>query len=123
MVTIFALMGYLGVPRREWSPIVPQLPFTTTYSPWLFLAFIFAWGIGLSQIPFMINIIASLRAKPLGREDQIVMPTPEMIAEEPRLHGPDISRASSISNQNSHTSESFSLKVGSSGPDPPQMKK
>ena len=84
MVTLFAVMGYMGVPRREWAPVIPQLPFTASYSPWLFWAFVCAWGIAFSQIPFIINIIASLRAKPLGKPEEIVMPTPEFVGYEPR---------------------------------------
>lgn len=84
MITDFAVMGYLGVPRREWAPAIPQLPFTMTYNPYLLWASIFAYGIAISQIPFIINIIASLRRKPLGTPDQIVMPTPEFVGYEPR---------------------------------------
>jgi len=84
MVTDFAVMGYLGVPRKEWSPVIPQLPFTTGYSPYLLMASLFAYGIAISQIAFIINIIMSLRSKPLGRADEIVMPTPEFVGYEPR---------------------------------------
>jgi heme/copper-type cytochrome/quinol oxidase subunit 1 len=84
MITIFAAMGYIGVPRKEWAPIIPQLPFTAGYSPYLLGASICAFGIAFSQIPFIINIIRSLKSKPLGTPEEIVMPTPEFVGYEPR---------------------------------------
>jgi cytochrome c oxidase subunit I+III len=77
MVTDFALMGYIGVPRREWAPVVPVLPFTDMYSPFLLLATIFAFIIALSLLFFIANIIKSIKAPSIAPDDQTPMPTPE----------------------------------------------
>src|SRR5579875_342887 len=84
MVGTFAAMGYLGVPRREFAPVVPVLPFTDMYSPYLLIAAIFAFIAAFAQIPFIINIIKTLRRPSVGRPDETPMPTPEMIGSEPR---------------------------------------
>lgn len=84
MVTDFAAMGYLGVPRREFTPVIPVLPFTDMYSPYLLLAAIFAFIIAFSQLPFIYNIIKTLRSPPAAPIDETVYPTPEMLGEDPR---------------------------------------
>ncbi|HZW55209.1 MAG TPA: cbb3-type cytochrome c oxidase subunit I [Nitrososphaerales archaeon] len=58
----FAAMGYLGVPRREYNPILASLPFTQTldYHAYLLGAFFFAFVAAAAQIPFIWNIIKTL---------------------------------------------------------------
>lgn len=79
MVTDFAAMGYLGVPRREFAPVVPVLPFTDLYSPYLVIAVVTAFSIAVFQIPFIINLINTLRAPAAAPDEQTAYPTPEMI--------------------------------------------
>jgi heme/copper-type cytochrome/quinol oxidase subunit 1 len=77
MVTTFAVMGYIGVPRREWAPVVPVLPFTDMYSPFLLLATIFAFIIALSLVFFIINIVRSIKAPSLAPDSLTPLPAPE----------------------------------------------
>ncbi|MGI0085136.1 MAG: cbb3-type cytochrome c oxidase subunit I, partial [Nitrososphaerales archaeon] len=58
----FAVMGFLGVPRREFQPIQTGLPFTVTldYHFWLVLAFFFAIVAAAAQVPFIWNLIKTL---------------------------------------------------------------
>jgi cytochrome c oxidase subunit 1 len=56
----FALLGFIGTPRREYSPVISSLPFTSGYQPFLILAFFFAIVVASAQIPFIWNLIKSL---------------------------------------------------------------
>jgi cytochrome c oxidase subunit 1 len=85
MVTDFAAMGYLGVPRREFIPMVPVLPFTDMYSPYLIIAVTFAFAIAIFQIPFIINAIMTFKTKPAASDEVTVYPTPEMITREGKI--------------------------------------
>jgi heme/copper-type cytochrome/quinol oxidase subunit 1 len=78
MVTTFAAMGYIGVPRREFAPVVPVLPFTDMYNPYLLIAAIFAFIIAVSLVFFIVNIIMSLRSPSLAPDSQTPMPAPEL---------------------------------------------
>ena len=114
MVGTFAAMGYLGVPRREFAPVVPVLPFTDMYSPYLLMAATFAFVAAIAQIPFIINIIMSLRGPSLGRPEETPMPTPEMISNEPRVpvvEPPGTENSPATSNQDSN----FTRSLGSDG--------
>jgi len=84
MVTDFAIMGYIGVPRKEFAPVVPVLPFTDIYSPYLLVAASFAFVIAFSQLPFIYNLIKTMRSPPLGSEDETPLATPEILGEDPR---------------------------------------
>lgn len=79
----FAAMGYLGVPRREYSPVNSFLPFTITldYHFWLVMAFFFAIVAAAAQIPFIWNILKTLTGPTLPVEtplsvQEIAVPTP-----------------------------------------------
>lgn len=85
----FAIMGYLGVPRREYAPVTAQLPFTITldYHFWLIMAFFFAIVAGAAQIPFIWNMLKTLTgptAKPPEPPEtlkpQIQVPAPTVRA-------------------------------------------
>lgn len=56
----FAALGYMGVPRREYSPIQSGLPFTDVYQTLLIMAFFFAIVAASAQVPFIWNIIKTL---------------------------------------------------------------
>lgn len=75
----FAVMGYLGVPRREYSPVISSLPFTQTldYQLWLVLAFFFAFIAAAAQIPFIWNLIKTLGGPTVTSE--IVSPSAPQI--------------------------------------------
>jgi heme/copper-type cytochrome/quinol oxidase subunit 1 len=78
----FAILGFMGVPRREYSPIIGSLPFTASYQFWLVLAFFFAIVAGAAQIPFIWNIIRTLLGptvkplEPIPAIQQVIVPTP-----------------------------------------------
>ena len=59
---VFAGLGYLGVPRREYLPFNPILPFTITlnYQFYLNLALAFAFIVALAQIPFIWNLVRTM---------------------------------------------------------------
>lgn len=101
MVTDFALMGYIGVPRREFSPVIPVLPFTVGYTPFLIIAAVFAFSIGIFQIPFIINVINTLRSRPAGPAEQTTYPTPEVVSSD--SHTPYTYRAVSPTNSKSNS--------------------
>jgi heme/copper-type cytochrome/quinol oxidase subunit 1 len=58
----FTAMGYLGVPRRQYLPFNPGLPFTITlnYQFYLDVAFFFAVFVASAQIPFIWNLLKTL---------------------------------------------------------------
>ncbi|MHB1907264.1 MAG: cbb3-type cytochrome c oxidase subunit I [Nitrososphaerales archaeon] len=63
----FALMGYMGVPRREFEPIQSGLPFTQIYYDPLMLALFFALFLAVSQIPFIWNILKTLQGPTMSK--------------------------------------------------------
>ena len=67
---VFAAMGYLGVPRRLFSPVISSLPFTISldYQFWLELAFFFAFIAAAAQIPFIWNLIKTLGGPTITKE-------------------------------------------------------
>jgi heme/copper-type cytochrome/quinol oxidase subunit 1 len=71
----FAIMGYLGVPRRQYAPISSLLPFTANYQTYLIAAFFFAIVVASAQIPFIWNIIKTLLGPTI--RPLIAAPTPE----------------------------------------------
>ncbi len=73
----FALLGYMGVPRREFAPIQPNLPFTAIYQDPLLLAFFFAIVVAAAQIPFIWNILKTLLG-PTIRPSIPAAPTPSI---------------------------------------------
>jgi cytochrome c oxidase subunit 1 len=72
----FALLGYIGVPRREYSPISQALPFTAGYQPFLILAFFFAIVVAAAQIPFIWNLIRTLLGPTI--KPPVAAPVPEL---------------------------------------------
>jgi cytochrome c oxidase subunit I len=59
---IFTAMGYVGIPRRQYLPFNPGLPFTITlnYQFYLDIAFFFAIFVAAAQIPFIWNLLKTL---------------------------------------------------------------
>ena len=74
----FAVMGYLGVPRREYAPVDTGLPFTVTldYHFWLVLAFFFAVVAATAQIPFIWNILKTLTGPTVKTEAPLIQVQP-----------------------------------------------
>jgi heme/copper-type cytochrome/quinol oxidase subunit 1 len=58
----FALLGFMGVPRREYAPIQASLPFTQIYYDPLLAALFFALFTAAAQIPFIWNILKTLQS-------------------------------------------------------------
>ncbi len=58
----FTAMGYIGIPRRQYLPFNPGLPFTITlnYQFYLDVAFFFAIFVAAAQIPFIWNLLKTL---------------------------------------------------------------
>lgn len=82
----FTAMGYLGVPRRQYLPFNPGLPFTITlnYQLYLEVALFFALFVAAAQIPFIWNILKTLTGPtspkpfttPSSLEESIQAPVP-----------------------------------------------
>ncbi|MDH2901640.1 MAG: cbb3-type cytochrome c oxidase subunit I [archaeon] len=99
----FALMGFMGVPRREFAPIQPSLPFTAIYYDPLLLALFFALFTGVAQIPFIWNIIKTLQGPTMTKgnlmpELEAKVPTP-LPAPITRETFPNVSPPSILGNQ------------------------
>jgi heme/copper-type cytochrome/quinol oxidase subunit 1 len=75
LASTFALLGFMGVPRREFAPVQPNLPFTAIYQDPLVLAFFFAIVVASAQIPFIWNILKTLLG-PTIRPTIPTAPTP-----------------------------------------------
>jgi heme/copper-type cytochrome/quinol oxidase subunit 1 len=101
----FALLGFMGVPRRLFAPIQQSLPFTAIYYDPLLLALFFALFVALAQIPFIWNIIKTLQGPTTTKSNVI----PEIEAKVPSpLPAPitrgissDVSHPSMVSSQSS----------------------
>ena len=119
----FAAMGYLGVPRREFSPVISSLPFTTSYQFWLVLAFFFAFIAAAAQIPFIWNLIKTLGGPSIS--------LPVTVKEPPRVPVPaPLTRATgNISNVPEQPSEiagggaSPARDISSTGTTEPKLEK
>lgn len=85
----FTAMGYLGVPRRQYLPFNPGLPFTITlnYQLYLDIALFFAIFVAAAQIPFIWNILKTLTGPtapkpfttPASLSDLVAVPAPAPI--------------------------------------------
>jgi heme/copper-type cytochrome/quinol oxidase subunit 1 len=83
---VFTAMGYLGVPRRQYLPFNPGLPFTITlnYQFYLDVALFFALFVAAAQIPFIWNILKTLTGPtspkpfttPASLEESMQVPVP-----------------------------------------------
>lgn len=75
----FALMGYMGVPRKEFAPIQASLPFTAIYADPLYVALFFALLTASAQIPFIWNILKTLQGPTMLRKSVL----PEIAVQAP----------------------------------------
>ncbi len=84
----FAAMGFIGVPRREYSPVISSLPFTAGYQPFLVMAFFFAIVVAAAQIPFIWNLIKTLMGPSITPSIQPPLVVPEAVlpAPAPMVH-------------------------------------
>ena len=113
LALVFAAMGYIGVPRREYIPVLPELPFTITldYHFYLILAFLFAFITAAAQIPFIWNIIKTL-ANPATIKPAAIVPgaVSPMAVPAPIVHS-----ASSLVKGDSKPQTPFSSNVAKGG--------
>jgi len=82
----FTAMGYVGIPRRQYLPFNPGLPFTITlnYQLYLDIALFFALFVASAQIPFIWNILKTLTGPtspkpfttPASLEESMQVPVP-----------------------------------------------
>jgi heme/copper-type cytochrome/quinol oxidase subunit 1 len=78
----FALLGFMGVPRREFDPIQSSLPFTQIYYDPLLAALFFALFTAAAQVPFIWNILKTLQSPTTTRSNlvpEIVTPVPQPV--------------------------------------------
>jgi heme/copper-type cytochrome/quinol oxidase subunit 1 len=92
----FGLMGFMGVPRREFAPIQSSLPFTAIYYDPLLIALFFALFTAAAQIPFIWNIIKTLQQPTMTKpnvisEIEAKVPTPLPPPTTTRENFPDVS--------------------------------
>ncbi len=98
---MFAVMGYVGVPRRQYTPVITSLPFTAGYQPLLLVAFFFAIVVAASQIPFIWNLIRTLLGPTIKPTIEAPMAAPEVVVPAPapvaRVAGENVSSTGSQS--------------------------
>lgn len=99
----FAILGFMGVPRREYAPIQAALPFTQIYYDPLIAALFFALFTAVAQLPFIWNLLKTMQSPTTTKSNMLpeletTVPTP-LPTPITRELTPAFSHASMTSNQ------------------------